>query len=69
VYNVLSMEGRQDMWNPWYLMPEDKPKKVWNASFVAMLFYIATIECSSIWVINIMAMGKLKLQCVRHIHK
>jgi hypothetical protein len=64
MYNVLSMEGRQDVWSPWYLMLEDKSRKVWNASFVAMLFYIARIECSSIWVINMMAMGKLELQCV-----
>jgi hypothetical protein len=28
VYNVLSMEGRWDVWSPWYLMPEDKPRKV-----------------------------------------
>jgi hypothetical protein len=28
VYNVLSMEGRQNMWSPWYLMLGDKPRKV-----------------------------------------
>ncbi len=54
VYSVLLMEGRQ---------------KVWNPHFMAMLFHIARIDCSSIWVIDMMAMGKLKLQCVqRPIH-
>jgi hypothetical protein len=28
VYNVLSMEGRQNMWSPWYLMLEDKLGKL-----------------------------------------
>jgi len=28
VYNVLSMEGRWNVWNPWYLLPEDKLGKV-----------------------------------------
>jgi hypothetical protein len=25
---VLSMEGKLNVWSPWYLMPEDKPSKV-----------------------------------------
>jgi hypothetical protein len=28
VHNVLSMEERKNVWNPWYLMPKDKPRKV-----------------------------------------
>jgi hypothetical protein len=28
MYNVLLMEGRWNGWNPWYLMPKDKPRKV-----------------------------------------
>jgi hypothetical protein len=28
MYNVLLMEVRQNVWNPWYLMLEDKPRKV-----------------------------------------
>jgi hypothetical protein len=28
VYNVLSMEGRRNVWSPWYLMLEDKLGKV-----------------------------------------
>jgi hypothetical protein len=43
VYNVLLMEGKRNMWNP---------------HFMAMLFHIARIERSSIWIIDMMAMGK-----------
>jgi hypothetical protein len=34
-------------------------------------FYFTTrIECSSIWAIDVMAMGKLELKCVQgHIHE
>jgi hypothetical protein len=28
VHNVLLMEGRQNVWNQWYLMPKDKLGKV-----------------------------------------
>ncbi len=28
MYDVLSMEGKGNVWNPWYLMPKDKPTKV-----------------------------------------
>jgi len=28
VYNVLLMEGRWNVWSPWYLMLHDKPRKV-----------------------------------------
>jgi len=28
MYSVLLMEGRWNGWNPWYLMPKDKPRKV-----------------------------------------
>ncbi len=28
VYNALLMEGKWNLWNPWYLMPNDKPGKV-----------------------------------------
>jgi hypothetical protein len=37
---------------------------MWNANFMTILFCITRIECSSIWVINMMAMGELELQCV-----
>jgi hypothetical protein len=60
MYNVLSMEGRWNVWNPWYLMLEDKPRKV-NASFAAILFCKTRIKRSSIWVIDMMAMGELEL--------
>ncbi len=33
----------------------------WNVGFVAMSSHIARIQCSSIWVIDMMAMGELKL--------
>ncbi len=28
VYSVLSIEGKHNVWSPWYLMPKDKPRKV-----------------------------------------
>jgi hypothetical protein len=28
VYSVLLMEGKQNVWNPWYLIPKDKLGKV-----------------------------------------
>ncbi len=60
---VLSMEGRRNMWSPWYLMLKDKLRKV-ECNFVAMLFHTTKIKCSSIWAINMMAMGELEFQCV-----
>jgi len=44
-------------------MLKDEPR--WNASFMAMLFRATRIECYSIWAIDVMAMGELKLQCVQ----
>jgi hypothetical protein len=44
VHNVLLMEGKQNMWNPWYLIPKDNQGR-WNASFAIMLFHIPRIEC------------------------
>jgi hypothetical protein len=41
-------------------MPKNKPRKV-DASFVATSFHITRIECSSIWAIDMMAMGDLEL--------
>ncbi len=46
VYSVLLMEGKQNVWNP---------------HFMAMLFHTTRIECSSIWVIDMMVMGRLEL--------
>jgi hypothetical protein len=28
VHNILLIEERKNVWNPWYLMPKDKPRKV-----------------------------------------
>ncbi len=40
-----------------------------DTSFVTMLFCTTRIWCSSIWAIDMMAMGKLELYCVqKHIH-
>jgi len=41
-------------------MPKDKPRKV-DASFWATSFHTTRIECSSIWAIDMMAMGELEL--------
>jgi hypothetical protein len=61
------MEGRWNVWSPWSLMLKDKPTK--DVSFVAISFHTTKIECSSIWTIDMMAMGELELQCVQgHIH-
>ncbi len=68
VYIFLSMEGRWNMWNPWYLLPKDKLGKV-ECKFCCMLFHTARKYSSSISAIDMMAMGELELQCVqRHIH-
>jgi hypothetical protein len=55
------MEGRWNVWNPWYLLPEDKLGR-WNASFVVMLFHPTRIKCYSISVVDMMAVGELELQ-------
>ncbi len=60
VHNVLLMEGKHNMWNPWYLIPKDNQGR-WNANFAIMLSHITRIECSSIWAIDMMAMGELEL--------
>jgi hypothetical protein len=44
------MEGRWNVWNPWYLMLKDKPRK--DVSFVAISFHTVKIKCSSIWTID-----------------
>jgi hypothetical protein len=67
-FYVFSMEGRWNVWNPWYLMPKNKQVK-WNASFAKMSFHTTRIDHSSIWAINIMVLGELELQCVQgHSH-
>jgi hypothetical protein len=61
------MEGRWKVWSPWYLMLKDKPGK--DVNFVAISFHTTKIKCSSIWTIDMMAMGELELQCVQgHMH-
>jgi hypothetical protein len=52
------MEDRQNVWDSWYLMTLDKLGKV-ECKFCNMVFHTTRIECFSIWVIDMMAMGIL----------
>jgi hypothetical protein len=39
MYSVLLMEGRWNVWNPWYLMLEDEPRKVECKFYGNVIFY------------------------------
>jgi hypothetical protein len=60
--------GNRNVLSPWYLMPYDKLRKVECKFCDNVISYYKDI-LFSIWAIDMMAMGKLELQCVqRHIH-
>jgi hypothetical protein len=48
---VFSMEGRWNVWDPWYLMPQNKLSKM-ECTFCNNV--ISRIDRSSIWAINMM---------------
>jgi len=63
------MEGRQNMWDPWYLMTLDKPSKV-ERKFCNMVISYYKDRIFSIWAINMMAVSILVLTYVqKHKHK
>jgi hypothetical protein len=43
MYNVLLMEGRQNVWSPWYLMPKDKIEKVECKFYSNVILYCKNI--------------------------
>jgi len=59
-----SMEGRGYMWDPWYLMILDKPYKVECKFYNAIISYCRD-RIYSIWVIDMMIVGEMALQCVQ----
>jgi hypothetical protein len=70
VYSVLSMEGKRNVWSPWYLMLKDKLRKVECKFYGNVISYRKDRIFLQIWVFNVMVMGKLELKCVqRHIHR
>jgi hypothetical protein len=60
------MERWWNVWGPWYLMLEDKLGKDVNIATIS--FHTTKIESYSIWTIDMLAMGELKLQCVQGPH-
>jgi hypothetical protein len=58
------VEGKWNVWEPWYLMIPDKLCNVrWSVSFVTLSFHITT-KCFFICAIDMMAMEELVLRCV-----
>ncbi len=69
MYDVLSMEGKGNVWNPWYLMPKDKLGKVEYKFCNNIISHCKDRMLKSIWASDMMAMGELELQCIqKHIH-
>jgi hypothetical protein len=70
MYNVLLMEAKWNVRNPWYLMPKDKLRKVKCKFCDNIISHRKDRMLKSIWAIDMMAMGELELQCVqKHIHR
>jgi hypothetical protein len=65
------MEGKQNMWELWYLMILDKLDKVECKFCNNLPFHIERIlNVFYIWVVDSMAVKSLELQCVQeHGHK
>ncbi len=61
---IIFTEGKQNMWSPWYLMPQDKPCNV-ECKFCNNVISYYKDRIFSICAIDMMAMGELELQCVQ----